>query len=227
MTWAEAKAILYLLGGDDSASPYFLDEDDVEGWFNDAQRLMVNSARPIDKINNTVGVASQGEYTLPADLLKLWRVTYDKKRIGPVSRGKLRRYDANYEAHEGVPNSYYLDETVFMALYPVPSVADIELQEFYSAMATEVDNDNDGVEIDLPVWAIYGCMFGVLSFAYKTTHDVANPKIAAFWSALFQLTVERVKIRTNARLPKRWQKADDRRNEQTSAWVTRPETITE
>jgi hypothetical protein len=66
-------------------------------------------------------VADQQEYTVPARMLSIKRVTYDSSKLQPISRLKLDSIDVNTNTTvTGTPQYYYHEDDVF-GLYPAPT----------------------------------------------------------------------------------------------------------
>ena len=281
MTWPELRALFYSLLPDDVSSPVYVTLANADELGDTALKLLVESSLPIERIGDITTVATTATYSMPTDLLRAWRVTYDDEKILPTSKSRLRRINENWQSRSGTPRYYYLDEmNTTIGLYETPDTSDDTVQVFYSAEAMEVarDTNNDaeiagiseadpgvvttvadhgladgdivyidsvigmvevngleftvankndkdfelyGVdtqgytswssggkvyllgEIELPVWAQYGVLYGMLGMAYEIESNIYNPRAAAFYWKLYQDVEDRVRIRSNSKLPKR------------------------
>lgn len=100
-------------------------DDDFIRWFNDAYIKIAQNSELLVGTDTPILTAGVKEYSLPADFLKFYRVTWDGN---PLLRSTSSEMDQNYGGYlpefSGTPTRYYF-KTGFPAkilLFPTPDV---------------------------------------------------------------------------------------------------------
>ena len=110
-TYNDVKELFYELVGDSASSPYIFSDSDISRFAHEALRDMAQRSGFFEGRSVIDLVADQAEYSFSAPgTEKIFRVTYDLKRINPITKRRLRRYDARWREKSGRPVVYYLDE---------------------------------------------------------------------------------------------------------------------
>lgn len=84
----------------------------------------------------------------------------------------------------------------------VESIAGRELDVFYFAEPPDMTGDDD--EPDLPGWAHPYVAYFMLREVYKTSTQLKDPMRAAYWGSEYNHGKNRIRVRTNGRLPREW-----------------------
>jgi len=98
---------------------------------------------------STTSVASQAEYTKPTNCLRWIRITYDDKRLYPISRDDLdilasaAMINAPWVDSEGTPTNYYKTFSTY-GLYYKPNATGTVITEEYALKPTDL-TDTDSV----------------------------------------------------------------------------------
>jgi len=122
MTYSDLDSAFKQITGDTNAA--FWTETMKLAWANEAIAAAARRTEAIEKRVTLLSVASQGEYTLPDDVVFVQRVAYDGEALEPTSQANLSRADRNWTDDEGTPFQFYLDMlNKKVGLYYVPSVA--------------------------------------------------------------------------------------------------------
>ena len=109
-SYNDLEGLFYELVGDNESSPYVFFGADISRFAHEALRDMAQRAGFFEGRSIIDLVADQGEYPFSATgTEKIFRVTYDQKRISPITQRRLRRYDARWREKSGRPVAYYLD----------------------------------------------------------------------------------------------------------------------
>lgn len=93
----------------------------------------------------TVSVANQAEYSKPTNCLRWIRLTYDNKRLYPISRDDLDimasagQINSPWVDSAGTPTNYYKTFTTY-GLYYKPDTADKIITEEYALKPTDLVN---------------------------------------------------------------------------------------
>lgn len=101
---------------------------------------------------NLVPVESQGTYTLPTDLLQLERLTYQKRKMFPLTRCQAQMRDPLYLTTEGVPQYYVMEGdgigTIRYVRVPAADGASDDISIEYQRRAATLSAD--GTSLDIP-----------------------------------------------------------------------------
>lgn len=101
-----------------------LGDADIIRWINDAQRDIAMKHDLLQTKATSSIVAAQADYTVPADLLNLFGVRYDNRRLVEYSIQEvdLDGLAATNATASDTPNSYSFFADL-LTLYPTPAVA--------------------------------------------------------------------------------------------------------
>lgn len=95
-------------------------------------------------------VAGTGTYTLPTDLYKIERMTWDKKRMSPLYPEEAARLDPRYRSTQGNPECYIVegDGLGVIRYFRVPSASDSLISIEYQRRGAALSSGS--VELELP-----------------------------------------------------------------------------
>lgn len=115
-------------------------------WINDATKECASANQLLQKVATQNTAAGDGDYALPADILKIHSVKYDGVKIRMAT---LQQADEEFtlDSSQGTPSIGYV-WAGFLNLYPLPDSVK-ELKILYTRTPVEVTADGDS--IDLPV----------------------------------------------------------------------------
>lgn len=104
-------------------SKFWSSAEIIENYLYHSALEMAQETFCIQNRYSQTTVASQEEYAIPARMLAVQRVTYDKQKLRPISPLQLDSIDFNTNTTvTGTPQYYYhVDESI--GLYPVPTEA--------------------------------------------------------------------------------------------------------
>ena len=193
--------------GDNKDSPVYFSAADMYKYFNNAARRMVEETTCLQKKDGTTTlVAGTAEYTLPSGARRVNEVALDDERIVAKTTKQIALFDADWrEATNSTPILYYLDGlNSKIGLYPPPDAgaAADTLDIFYDAWPTEVDATSEYYEV--PEWASYGLICGVLEQAFRSNTELRNMAASMVYGMLFQHYISRLKMRVNGKLSRTW-----------------------
>lgn len=145
---------------------YWLD-DDEGGYFTNAMMLVFlnNAQRELQKkllkagedyytiCVETSTVASQRDYQLPSDFIKLFRMeritqgtgdTASTERLYPLTRNEIdvAHYNTAGGSTQGLPYNYVINKNTF-SLYPVPNEGGKIIRLWYAPRVTDMAADDD------------------------------------------------------------------------------------
>jgi len=194
--------ILYRLG--DSKSENW-SAAEINSYIQEGYNHLVRAVNLLWDITYLNDSADIAEYALPTDLLMVDRVTWNWKRIEPLSHRQLRGSDGQYRSTSGSPEGYTLDEDGLetIRLWPVPSVSispDPTDEEFdedpnntrveYFKRATALSADTDSFKLtDAHVRYL---RFFALWKALERQGDGQDLKLAEHYKARYFLGVQRI-----------------------------------
>lgn len=132
-------------------------DEDIIRWINDGMRqIVLQNETLFEKTSLTSSVASQEDYTLPADLLILRGISYRGPgdtayfRLNGYSLNEFNEYIDGWDgsAHmQGVPVGYTIFEQK-IKLFPIPADNTTDaIKIYYNRMPTEVSGPTDIPEI--------------------------------------------------------------------------------
>ena len=192
---------------DPSASSRLASAGQMEIWANSAMAEISEHAEYIDYVLETNTSAGTSTVTFAGDPLPLdlWRVEIDDKVIYPITTRKLYQSSRTWQTQTGTPRWYYLDSMrtltnpgVKFGLWPKANGA-YKITAFYKVIADELDSDAPTDKVMLPLWAVPGLAWGILSRFYESESRMQNLKTAQFYRTLFEHTMERVRARSFSR----------------------------
>ena len=109
MTFLELKTEVFALLGDTIADPKLFTEDEVGRYINDTIRRMAYESGCLEIRHQVDLEAGVGVYDLPANIDRIFRVTYDQERIAATSTHELDRYERGWQDTQGLVQAYYQD----------------------------------------------------------------------------------------------------------------------
>lgn len=174
--------------GDESSAQ--ITDADIIRWANDAMIDIALKNNCLETKATANLVASQQEYDLPADILRLQSVRYNGNRLKVMSMQELDELVGDSSTGAGDPVAYTLYANKIM-LYPTPdsSVAD-GLSIYYNKTPTQLANDADIPE--LPTGYHPRIVEFCLTMAYELDEDwqAAGNKAAQFVDGLNNLRAD-------------------------------------
>jgi len=181
VTWGYLKTLFYDMVADDEGSPAYWTGDMVLQYAQHAVRELVEDTNCLEKREAMEVTASQHEYDYPSDAMQLWRVTFDRGRLRPITKQRLRMNDEEWEGRTGTPKFYYLDEdTRKIGLYEAPA-EDSTAEEGGGGgygVIVGYDDSGEGVIVDItdatPIGDA-GVVVGVLSDNFLEVFYWAEP----------------------------------------------------
>jgi len=208
LTYGNLKDLAYSLSGDSSTSPVHLASASMDTFFNASIGSLVDESECIEERMSIDLTAETGEYTLPADCVKVLRVTYADGALRPVTKQYLRSIDMTWADTTGEPALYYLDGLDGeIGLYPIPDTAAVYVGEGTSHLVVEYlaspyDLGTDDNYPEIPVWSYAGLLFGALERAFSSNTELRNIEASALYGAMAKYVARRLRIRVNGKLPR-------------------------
>lgn len=122
----------------------------VQDELNKAQEQFVLDTECLKDVASTITVVDgTAEYSLPTDILRVFRVAHKGLKLESISKYELDLlYDSDWSDDEGTPKRYYVDldpDNKKIHLYPIPQSGDaganliIEYLKFPAAMTSDSD----------------------------------------------------------------------------------------
>jgi len=97
---------------------------EVTGYLNDGCRLIARLLEWYQKTANLVPVVGQQDYTLPTDVLRLQRVSYDRQFLPETTQYELDRDEGNWRAAgNNDPIRHFEKQWDTLSSYPKPKTA--------------------------------------------------------------------------------------------------------
>ena len=144
-------------------------------------------------------VAGQALYDLPSDLYKVERVTWDQKRLIPLTARQLRETDYTYDTTQGDVYAYTIEQDGIAKLrkvrIPPASRIDtttIEYQRRGAALST------DDTAVELPDRYAKYIVFFAISKAYRREGPGQSLDLAEHYRMRFELGVARIQARKSS-----------------------------
>lgn len=117
-------------------------------WINDATRECASNNNLLQKTGTSNTVAGTQSYPIPADILRLHSVRYNKEKLDILSMSEFDKFVDDYaSSQQGTPLVCYLWATN-LTLYPIPDSVKVLTIEY---TRTPVDVTLVGNTPDLPV----------------------------------------------------------------------------
>jgi len=209
-TWGDVRTQFHRLISDQAASIFT--NANAESYANIALNHMAGESRHIDRLETGSTTADQATYStvgFTTEVYRIWRVTHDDDPLMSVTTDRLDATDHSWRSHgSGTPLYYLLDQTeTAVYLFPIPGTSSLDLEFFVESAPAPMDNDNTTNNVELPVWAIPGLLFWMLSYAFDADTPLRNLDSAAFYRHMAQRVTKALQVRSCNRLPKEWSKA--------------------
>lgn len=115
---------------------------------NEGQRDVINQTWAISKSSSITLVDATASYSLPSDLITIWRATRQNENLLELDfpQQDADAADESWETQAGEPRYFYTSFTTpqSVTLYPVPtSTYAGTLKVFYFSYATDLSSDSD------------------------------------------------------------------------------------
>lgn len=143
-------------------------------------------------------VAGTGTYTLPTDLYKIERMTWNAKRMCPLYPEEAARLDPRYRVTQGNPEAYIVDGDGVGTIryFRVPSASDllisIEYQRRGATLAT------GATELELPDRYVDYVTWFAMGRALERDGTGQDLELASFFSERYADGLKRIKRRKSA-----------------------------
>ncbi len=126
--------------------PFWSDEE-IYNQIYQACLQFANEAFLVERTFTTTSVAGQREYDFPTNALAIKRITYDGKKLMPISFREDDVYTIlnSQTTSTGVPNAYVMWNNV-LYLRPIPSTAALNI-EVFAYTQPQVVTSNSSLEI--------------------------------------------------------------------------------
>jgi len=122
-----------------------IDDTDVIRWCNDAQTEIAIQNRLLQTVATQNTVVSQQNYSLPADLLALRGLRYDKLRLTLLSMDDIDNVVQDRTEDSGAPQ-YYWTYAEEVHLWPVPDEIKV-LTVYYTAKPVTLTATGDTISL--------------------------------------------------------------------------------
>ena len=208
-TWQEIKDLFNGAVGDTEAAHSFFSATQAVNWANKALWEMAEHANPLDvelDFTTSTGTALYSVDGGGQGVLGTWRLEIDDLPARATTRGHLQRANRNWRQLSAIPACYYLDEpsadpdTYTIGLWPLPS-SDIAAKVYLSIVPAAVSDSTPTFSVQVPVWAAPGVLYSMLADAYMSMGKVGDIKVSKFYRMMFEYVLERLRVRSNSRLP--------------------------
>jgi hypothetical protein len=158
--------------------------DEIDSYIRQGYESLVWQTLPIwtyDYVNDVAGTAV---YDLPADCLKVDRVTWNDARIEQWTATRLRYGNRFYMQQQGRVIMYVLEEDGLGKIrkYLIPAVTPVADQDHYN---TRVEYFRRGAqltlatdEFDIPEWAVKYIRFFAMHQAFERKGKAQDPKMS-------------------------------------------------
>lgn len=144
-------------------------------YINEAQRAIINETWALSATSATTVTAGTTYYSLPTNLIKVWRVTLDGANLSQLD---LKQYDADFAdaawSTSGTPASFFYDRTNRnqIGLQPYPSSSGSALKVFYYQTAPDLASDSDvPFDTDLRLYSYHDIIIYYVSFRLLTAEN--------------------------------------------------------
>lgn len=190
---------------------YYFTVAQVDRFINRALREVCERARYRDAYQEINAVAGTLEYAINKEGYDVFRVEYDGEVLQPIARDRLRHADRDWAQRSGTPKCYYLDEIydsqeyLTVGIWEAPSSNLVAgLMVWYSAVPDAATYTKPSTELDVPDWAAGAILFYMLYLAYVADTKMQSFETAAIYKLMFEDILDRLIIRSNDRVPKKW-----------------------
>jgi hypothetical protein len=143
-------------------------------------------------------VAGTGTYTLPTDLYKIERMTWNKKRMLPLSAEEAARRDPRYRATQGLPEAYIVegDGLGTVRYFRVPSATDSLISIEYQRRGATLSLSS--TELELPDRYVDYVTWFAMSRALERDGTGQDLELSAFFRDRYLAGLARIKKRKSA-----------------------------
>lgn len=143
-------------------------------------------------------VDGTGTYTLPTDLYKIERMTWNKKRMTPLSPEEAARRDPRYRVTEGNPEAYIVegDGIGTIRYFRVPSATDSLISIEYQRRGTALSSGS--VELELPDRYVDYVTWFAIGRALERDGTGQDLELASLFKDRYAAGVARIKKRKSA-----------------------------
>lgn len=211
-TWQDVQDLFYGVVGDTAAAGTWFPEDTVESFANQCLVEMGEHCQICEKTVATTTVAGTAAYvfnTTGHETFGLVRVEVDDEKMLATNRKQLYRWNRLWQDASGSPKWYYRDGLndfdevgLPVALWPTPGTSGVSLRAVLSVAPDAVDNDSPTDVVTIPLWAVPGLLWGMLSMAYQSETRLQNLKTAQVFRRMYADVLDRLRARSVGRLPR-------------------------
>jgi hypothetical protein len=147
-----------------------------------------------------VPAASTGTYTLPTNLLLIERLTWQSKRMVPLTRREAERIDPLYRTTEGDPVAYIVegDGLTSIRYYRVPADDGAATDIYIEYQRRAATLSSGGTSLDLPDRYCDYVRHYVMWLAYERDGPGQNLKMAEHYRQRYVLGIDRMLKRKSA-----------------------------
>jgi hypothetical protein len=195
-------------------------------WANTSLSELGEHAEYIDSGNSTTttlgaGIGASISLGSAGGYLGVWRVEIDDEAIYPITTERLYRDNREWQTQRGEPQFYYMDsmatistnDSINMGVWPLSS-GGYKLRVISTVTADVLETASATDKVMLPLWAVPGLVWGILSNFYDSESRMQNPQVSAFYRRLFEDVMTRLKVRSFSRMKfsKAWGEGPARRS---------------
>jgi hypothetical protein len=231
ISWANVKSLVYGVLGDVEGTNTFFSVAQVLDVANTTMREIGDRTHFYDSQETGVTQPQVAVLTNALAAYGFWRIEVNGHVVRPITSDKLRHTDKFWEAREGEPWFYLLDEFqtdpeyIKIRLYETPN-DEYTYRILGYGMPTMPSDSFAAYMVHLPEWFAYSMAWGMLARMYAADTPMRNDAIAAFYRMIFDDAVMRLRIRSFSRLANEWEVDPDAGGYKYSIWDRIPSTIT-
>jgi hypothetical protein len=211
-SWQDVLDTFYGIVKDTEAAQTWLTTTQAEAWANQCLAELAEYTLPVDKAIVWAATAGEPQYALNttgSGTLEVKLVEVNDEAIPRTTQRELWASSPTWQEHTGQPRFYYTDglngfdsEGLDIAFWPTPETTD-SLRVTLAVVPDAVDNAAMTNPVMLPLWAVPGLLWGMLSVAYKAETRLQNLSTAQLFRTMFEDVMERLRMRSYDRVPVR------------------------
>lgn len=207
-TYSDVIDLVRGLIADSSANSRLATNDQIDIWANSSLAEMTEHAEHIDAVQTVTPMNSGvSKVTLSGGVLGVWRVEIEDEFIDPTTTAILNRSSRKWEQKTGQPRWYYLDSLMVsttdnytFGLWPKTS-GSYDLRVIYTILPDELTYADRTDKVMLPLWAVPGLVWGILTKFYASESRMQSMKASKFYEIMYNDMVSRLRARSFSRMP--------------------------
>ena len=211
-TYGDVVHTVYGMIQDSATNRRLATTDQIDIWANSCLAEMAEHSEYITATMETTLTTGQGASISVTDgngVMGLVRVEIDDEFIPPTNTRALYSGSRTWQEQTGEPRFYYTDsmrgytaDGLKFGVWPLAG-GSYDLRVVYTVVADELSYANSTDKVMLPLWAVPGLVWGILSKFYESESRMQNFDTARFYRMLFVDTMTRLRVRSYSALNRR------------------------